>query len=49
MSSPSADTATDLKRELTLLDAVMINAGTMIASAIFLVPRMWPRPFPVSA
>ena len=33
-----ASTTTDLKRELTLLDAVMINAGTMIASAIFLVP-----------
>src|SRR3954463_13178485 len=29
---------TDLKRELSLLDAVMINAGTMIASAIFIVP-----------
>src|SRR5438552_755081 len=30
--------ATDLKRELGLFDAVMINAGTMIASAIFIVP-----------
>src|SRR5919201_2168819 len=29
---------TDLKRELGLLDAIMINAGTMIASAIFIVP-----------
>jgi APA family basic amino acid/polyamine antiporter len=28
----------DLKRELGLFDAVMINAGTMIASAIFIVP-----------
>ncbi len=28
----------DLKRELSLLDAIMINAGTMIASAIFIVP-----------
>ena len=29
---------TDLKRELSLFDAIMINAGTMIASAIFIVP-----------
>jgi APA family basic amino acid/polyamine antiporter len=29
---------TELRRELTLLDAVMINVGTMIASAIFIVP-----------
>src|SRR6266566_9288958 len=29
---------TDLKRELGLFDAIMINAGTMIASAIFIVP-----------
>jgi amino acid transporter len=28
----------DLKRELTLFDAIMINVGTMIASAIFIVP-----------
>ena len=28
----------DLKRELTLFDAIMINAGTTIASAIFFVP-----------
>ena len=35
-SDPSL--TTDLKRELGLLDAVMINAGTMIASAIFIVP-----------
>src|SRR5258707_1984389 len=34
----SAPPASDLKRELGLFDAVMINAGTMIASAIFLVP-----------
>ncbi|HEX9580121.1 MAG TPA: amino acid permease [Gemmatimonadales bacterium] len=27
-----------LSRQLTLVDAVMINAGTMIASAIFIVP-----------
>src|SRR5258707_15841064 len=37
-SPPPASTATDLKRELGLFDAVMINAGTMIASAIFIVP-----------
>jgi len=37
--SPQLSTAsTDLKRELGLFDAVMINAGTMIASAIFIVP-----------
>jgi len=28
----------DLKRELGLLDATMINVGTIIASAIFIVP-----------
>lgn len=28
----------ELRRELTLLDATMINVGTMIASAIFIVP-----------
>src|SRR5258705_13704248 len=33
-----AASASDLKRELGLFDAVMINAGTMIASAIFIVP-----------
>ena len=37
LSQTSTDT-TDLKRELGLFDAVMINAGTMIASAIFIVP-----------
>jgi APA family basic amino acid/polyamine antiporter len=37
MTSPAAPTS-DLKRELGLFDAVMINAGTMIASAIFIVP-----------
>ena len=30
----------DLRRQLTLLDAVMINVGTMIASAIFIVPAI---------
>jgi len=34
MTSPP----TDLKRELSLCDAIMINVGTMIASAIFIVP-----------
>src|SRR2546423_1197845 len=40
-SSPSATSLTsapDLRRELGLLDATMINVGTMIASAIFIVP-----------
>jgi basic amino acid/polyamine antiporter, APA family len=37
MSSPAVP-ASDLKRELGLFDAIMINAGTMIASAIFIVP-----------
>ena len=38
MTPPSAPSTPDLKRELGLFDAVMINAGTMIASAIFIVP-----------
>jgi len=37
-SAPPPSNTTDLKRELGLFDAVMINAGTMIASAIFIVP-----------
>src|SRR5437867_8905739 len=38
-SSPSlSGVVNDLKRELGLFDAIMINAGTMIASAIFIVP-----------
>jgi len=37
MTAPSPST-TDLKRELGLFDATMINVGTMIASAIFIVP-----------
>src|SRR5438093_8435520 len=37
-SAPPPSATADLKRELSLFDAVMINAGTMIASAIFLVP-----------
>src|SRR2546422_5093599 len=36
--SQTSEVPTDLKRELGLFDAVMINAGTMIASAIFIVP-----------
>src|ERR1043166_9917149 len=35
---PVTATATDLKRELGLFDPTMINVGTMIASAIFIVP-----------
>ena len=34
----SSAAPTDLKRELGLFDATMINAGTTIASAIFIVP-----------
>ena len=37
MTSTTAPSS-DLKRELGLLDAIMINSGTMIASAIFIVP-----------
>ncbi len=36
MSQP--DASPELRRELTLLDSTMINVGTMIASAIFIVP-----------
>ncbi|HEV2671342.1 MAG TPA: amino acid permease [Gemmatimonadales bacterium] len=39
MTTPtSIAPSTDLKRELGLFDATMINVGTMIASAIFIVP-----------
>jgi amino acid transporter len=38
LETPPSAVAPDLKRELGLFDAVMINAGTMIASAIFIVP-----------
>ena len=34
----AAAPVTELKRQLTLLDATMINVGTIIASAIFIVP-----------
>ncbi len=37
-TSQSPAIGTDLKRQLGLFDSVMINAGTMIASAIFIVP-----------
>ena len=37
-SSPARPTAPGLRRELGLFDATMINAGTIIASAIFIVP-----------
>jgi basic amino acid/polyamine antiporter, APA family len=36
--SPAAASGAGLRRELGLLDATMINAGTIIASAIFIVP-----------
>ena len=36
--SQSPTVPSDLKRELSLFDAIMINVGTMIASAIFIVP-----------
>ena len=48
LPTPSAN-VTDLKRELTLFDAVMINAGTMIASAIFIVPASIAAAVPGSA
>jgi len=35
---PQPDVSPELRRELTLLDSTMINVGTMIASAIFIVP-----------
>jgi APA family basic amino acid/polyamine antiporter len=38
MADAAAPPITDLKRQLTLLDATMINVGTIIASAIFIVP-----------
>jgi APA family basic amino acid/polyamine antiporter len=41
--------APTLRRQLTLLDAVMINAGTMIASAIFIVPASIAQGLPASS
>ena len=40
---------TELKRELGLLDATMINVGTIIASAIFIVPSAIAGELPASA
>jgi len=40
---------TDLRRDLGLFDATMINAGTMIASAIFIVPAIIARYLPASS
>jgi amino acid transporter len=37
-TAPQPTVGADLKRQLTLFDAIMINAGSMIASAIFIVP-----------
>lgn len=41
--------ATELRRELDLFDATMINVGTMIASAIFIVPATVAAAVPGSA
>jgi amino acid transporter len=46
-ASPSV--STDLKRQLGLLDATMINVGTMIATAIFIVPAEVAAAVPGSA
>ena len=35
---PASDPEPDLRRDLTLLDSTMVNVGTMIGSAIFIVP-----------
>src|SRR6267378_3062982 len=48
MTSVTAAPA-DLKRELGLLDTTMINVGTMIASAIFIVPATVAAQVPGSA
>src|SRR5262245_21903382 len=45
MTAPS----TDLKRELGLFDSTMINVGTMIATAIFIVPAEVAADVPGSA
>ncbi len=37
-STPPANKTPELHRELSLLDSTMINVGTIIASAIFIVP-----------
>ena len=45
----AARRVTELKRELGLLDTTMINVGTMIASAIFIVPATVAAQVPGSA
>ncbi|HSD31359.1 MAG TPA: amino acid permease [Gemmatimonadales bacterium] len=46
---PSRVPEPQLKRQLSLLDATMINVGTIIASAIFLVPKDIAGQLPVSS
>ncbi len=38
--APSTQSSNELRRELTLLDSIMINVGSMIGSAIFIVPAL---------
>ena len=50
MTSPNLPSSgTDLRRELGLFDSTMINVGTMIASAIFIVPATVSAALPGSA
>ncbi|MEO8448974.1 MAG: amino acid permease [Gemmatimonadota bacterium] len=42
---PGSDQPDELRPALTLLDATMINVGTMVASAIFIVPAVIARNF----
>ena len=50
MTSPTVPSSgTDLRRELGLFDSTMINVGTMIASAIFIVPATVSAALPGSA
>src|SRR5256714_13176735 len=50
MTSPTLPSSgTDLRRELGLFDSTMINVGTMIASAIFIVPATVSAALPGSA
>lgn len=48
-SLPPTAATTELRRELGLFDATMINVGTMIASAIFIVPAAVAAAVPGSA
>src|SRR5438105_6004911 len=48
-SSTLPSSRTDLRRELGLFDSTMINVGTMIASAIFIVPATVSAALPGSA